>query len=121
MDAIIHDCKCSKKLNKIPLSDLPFRESLGNAFGFGHKASIVTTKVVTTKINLDSDFFSRNVFSRNHPILIKEASGDEKNTTLKNDLNNLMNHIDDGSADKRPNIAAMKSPKGMMRSPTNKN
>lgn len=34
-----------------------------------------------------------------------------------------MKHIDDGSADKKPNISAMKSPKGanVMRSPTNKN
>jgi len=71
---------------------------------------------------LDSDFFSSNVFSRNHPTVIREKSGDEKNTTLKNDLNILMKHIDDGSADKRPNMAAMKSPKGsMMRSPSNKN
>jgi len=66
MDAIIHDCNCSKNLSKIPISDLPFREGLGNGFGFGHKASIVTTKVITTKINLDSDFFSSNVFTRNH-------------------------------------------------------
>lgn len=65
MDAIVHDCKCSKKLNKIPLADLPFRENLGDRFGFGHKASIVTTKVVTVKINLDSDFFSSNVFANN--------------------------------------------------------
>ena len=54
--------------------------------------------------------------------MIREKSGDEKNKTLKNDLNILMKHIDDGSADKRPNMAAMKSPKGsMMRSPSNKN
>ena len=53
---------------------------------------------------------------------MREKSGDEKNTTLKNDLNILMKQIDDGSADKRPNMAAMKSPKGsMMRSPSNKN
>lgn len=53
--------------------------------------------------------------------MTREKSGDE-NTTLKNDLNTLMKHIDDGSADKRPNMAAMRSPKGsMMRSPSNKN
>tara|TARA_B110000285_G_C15084758_1_gene595531 strand:+ start:1162 stop:1521 length:360 start_codon:yes stop_codon:yes gene_type:complete len=119
MEAICHDCKCSKKLNSIPLSELPFREGMSNGFGFGHKACIVTTKVITTKINLDSDFFSKNVFSRNHPIEAKQSS----NSNLKDELNVLMNHIDEGSADKRAVMAKMRSPKAaaMMRSPSNKN
>lgn len=67
MDVIVKDCKCTKKLNKLSKAEMPFGESIGKTFGFGHpKASIITTKVVTTKINLDSDFFSSNVFSRNN-------------------------------------------------------
>lgn len=52
--------------------------------------------------------------------MVNEQSGDAKNATLKNELNILMNHIEDGSADKRQKFAMMKSPKASMKSPTTK-
>lgn len=114
MDAIVHDCKCGKKLNKIAKNDLPFQQSL-NSFGFNQNA------VVTTKINLNSNFFSSKVFKQE-----KALTGAINNTTLKNELNILMNHIDEGSADKRTvtkqDLSAMRSPRnaaGNFKSPKN--